>query len=649
MKIIRFRALRSVASLIGVILSNLILSQAAHALDVNVSSYGANGSDTIDDRAAIQRAIDAVSDAGGGKVSFPSGTFYLSIVQPNATDFAWPKALTIYPKVVLQGAGQSSTTLKLLDNQAAYGNILGPGLIGSDVSGFSMYDLGVDHNSDNNPSPASASELDGQTKWQDSRPRCTVYIASATDITIRRCKFLNVRATWGIFVGEGGANSPIGNVNITNNTWSNVGGGTVDFDSSVVYISGRQSPCRVLNNSFSTRGVGTLGQRTAIEVHSFNQIVKGNTISNFLIGINTGGVSYEGSKSHIIDRNTIHNAFAGITIWPTNPHAGGAGQINCSVTNNSISLDLNGWQNLVSSGGSYANGINVAQQNANDASMFNVDICKNTVTYTNFAGTRSYDRYSSGIAFNRNDSVGGDTQVTNLHINSNTINNGPAMGIYVNASINGLEIADNQIKNIGQNSSLWDGFRSGILLTGTQSNLSVSKNTFTDNQSIQTTKNSIYAYNDVSGTCVEYENTFNSGAIVFARDSRASGTWTRDPTGPRIPKFYLYYADGSKNGQPVTGLDPFVSGSVINLAKVSNNLAIRVVGGFSPVGSMRLGFDAGTISTAVRNEEWFYFYLGRPAVGDYTLTAAPFSGPDLTGTAGVSRNIVFKVINDPSV
>jgi len=36
-------------------------------------------------------------------------------------------------------------------------------------------------------------------------------------------------------------------------------------------------------------------------------------------------------------------------------------------------------------------------------------------------------------------------------------------------------------------------------------------------------------------------------------------------------------------------------------------------------------------------------------VGSYASKATPFSGVNLSGTSGVSRNIVFKVINDPAV
>src|SRR5690242_7078238 len=41
----------------------------------NVRAFGALGNDTADDTAAIQKAIDAARDAGGGLVFIPAGTY----------------------------------------------------------------------------------------------------------------------------------------------------------------------------------------------------------------------------------------------------------------------------------------------------------------------------------------------------------------------------------------------------------------------------------------------------------------------------------------------------------------------------------------------------------------------------------------------
>lgn len=70
---------------------------------VSVKDFGAIGDGVTDDTAAIQAAIDAVFNAGGGTVYLPIGTYLVSSIVKN-----WPGAVTVN----IRGAGKRATKLK---------------------------------------------------------------------------------------------------------------------------------------------------------------------------------------------------------------------------------------------------------------------------------------------------------------------------------------------------------------------------------------------------------------------------------------------------------------------------------------------------------------------------------------------------------
>jgi hypothetical protein len=103
---------------------------------LNVKSFGAKGDGTTDDTAAIQKALTAAGNAGGGTVYVPAGTYKTG-------------PLTIPQNVTLRGAGIAATTLQLAPTVSQYGNlIMNQQLAGTsyDANCVQVRDLRIDGN-----------------------------------------------------------------------------------------------------------------------------------------------------------------------------------------------------------------------------------------------------------------------------------------------------------------------------------------------------------------------------------------------------------------------------------------------------------------------------------------------------------------------
>ena len=120
--------------------------------NVKASTYGAKGDGSTDDAAAIQKALTAAKEAGGGIVYLPPGTYIVK------------STLKIDNNVTLMGAGSTASIVKL--GNKANKNILecernGKGGATGGASGFRICHLGFDGNKAENTS--GGFELDGLT------------------------------------------------------------------------------------------------------------------------------------------------------------------------------------------------------------------------------------------------------------------------------------------------------------------------------------------------------------------------------------------------------------------------------------------------------------------------------------------------------
>lgn len=458
---------------------------------VTVEDFGAIGDGKQDDTSAIQKAIDDVYNAGGGVVNFPSGTYKVTINPNNA------QAITIRPKVTLQGTSNKESIIKLADGQGNYNSILAGERLDSDLSDFAMYDLAIDGNGKNNPVNAE-SDLDQYTMRHSLR----IYIGSR--INIERCRFINQNNANTITV-----NGIISDIVINNNIFELIGGGDVDYDHSTIYTHSHTlgKPIEIANNSFSSKnGPGTNGARTAIEIHGDEHTVKDNLITGFAFGINVTGYSKSGSSDNLtVTGNEIKGVYGGIIIWsyfsPGNTENPAIS--NTTIANNKISVNIDGWRSLWGDTPSAA----ISLEPNSDAPIKNLNILNNDISVTNFSGNgNSNDHRATGIRMWRY--AFPDVESENITISGNNITNSLASGIYIFMPIKGGEISQNTILNTGQsNGDFSDYFRTGIIVDGLFENFKIVNNSLVDNQTANTLHNGIISSVDCVNLCEASENT----------------------------------------------------------------------------------------------------------------------------------------------
>lgn len=300
----------------------------------NVTDFGATGNDASNDTIAIQKALNAARDAGGGQVYIPAGTYIIT-----GTGKAYEGALRIYNNTELFGDGMGKTELKLQDGWSAKitGLIRTP--VNEETHDVVIRDLTLNGNRANTTADVDGimtGVLPGSPK-QDNNiliERVEIHDVSriafnpheqTTNLIIRDS--VAHHNTWDGFVGDFVSNAVYENniayandrngINIVTHSHDVVVKNNLSYDNGQIGIvvqrgSGSETINgweNMLNKDILVEGNTVYGNLRGIVLKQTedSQII-GNTIRD-----NTyEGIYLEGSRNNVIDGNTITEEYHGI-------------------------------------------------------------------------------------------------------------------------------------------------------------------------------------------------------------------------------------------------------------------------------------------------------------------------------------------------
>jgi hypothetical protein len=452
---------------------------ATRALEFNVLGSGAVGDGVADDTAAIQLAIDAAAAAGGGAVCFPAGTYKVSIRGGN-------NALTLRPNVTLRGAGPAASIIRLANGQGEYVGILTNNF--RDAGGTRIEDLCVDQNNTNNQLGSTAALLSG-------KPRVCVYVTSASGaVAVRRVRFTDQDNVTTVSV-----NGAVGDLMVSECVFE-YGSSPIEHDHSSIYHHATTArSCWVTNNVFTSKGSGSKSARTAIETHGSSQVITGNRINNYRIGVNLTGVGHTTGEGIVCEGNSILDVAMGVLLWSM-PYTHGVstspGLRNVAVRGNTITIDTHGWAPLTVAGMPVA-GIKLATATLG---IDNATIDGNTIIFNNgaYVGSAKTDTSANGIDWYRPTLAGSATD-NNVSISNNHIENALAAGIRVSCHGRYFKVGHNKILNVGRGTvaaggTLLNSYAAGISMTGVFTHTRVDDNHIIDNQATPTTHTALWLH-----------------------------------------------------------------------------------------------------------------------------------------------------------
>lgn len=421
-------------------------------LSVKAEAFGAVGDGTTDDTDAIQACIDAVHTQGGGVVYFPAGTYLVRVAQTASA--TWKHCLRIYANITLRGESRESSTIKLKNSAGNYWSIFARALsTDTDMNDVGIYDLCIDQNNTNN-APAALSDL-----TSGGGARFVLVCYGGHRVTVRNCRFKDFKS-----INTLTFNGPVGlvyDIQVTGNLFEPGASASLNNDHSTIYTSAAE--VTIAYNQFISPAKNTYGATTAIEVHGSNQVITGNVIKNYLLGMNVTGVA-TASDNVSVRGNVIDGCRYGIQLWSW--FSGGnltlPALTNCTVAGNVIRIDRDAW--TVSLQVSFGIGFDTV----GTAPVRGLKIDGNFIYFEVTAVGISQDNLCAGIMTLRGlgGALGGVGYDEAFDITNNTIINAIGAGIDLRTPCHGLRCIGNTVVNCGRSTygALAAAFRSGILI-----------------------------------------------------------------------------------------------------------------------------------------------------------------------------------------
>lgn len=284
---------------------------------VSVRDFGAKGDGITDDTASIALAINAACTITDSTLVLDSGTYIIAPV------VAANPILPACSDLSITGPG----TVKIKPASGGYFSIWGSS--GTAMSNVHLSGFTVDMNSANNPFVLSP-----------FYPRIVLHTGTGgTNNTVDHVHVTDVLSEWVFFMAST-------NSSVTTCLIDNVGGGTVDSDSSLIYFAPTAAGAIVQANTIKGSARNANFAKTAIEVQN-TTVVANNRVSDMVSGLNLVGAAAATVSGDIVTGNLFTGVYQGIIPWSSSTEgASGFGLSDALINGNDIQISQSSYAAL---------------------------------------------------------------------------------------------------------------------------------------------------------------------------------------------------------------------------------------------------------------------------------------------------------------